>query len=95
MSHLAPNTRVKATSDQVSSELGQEVVILHVKNGIYYGLDQVGVVIWKKLQEGCQVSDIVGSVMSEFDVGAKQCEEDVFRILSELIDAQLVQVEAA
>jgi hypothetical protein len=95
MKDLSTTSRVRATSDQVSSELGVEVVILHVKKGMYYGMDEVGVLIWKKLQASCTVSDIIASVMTEFDVDAQQCERDVLRILSELIEAQLVQVEAA
>ena len=95
MKDLSITSRVKVTPEQVSSELGKEVVILHVKNGVYYGLDEVGVLIWKKLQESCSVSDIVTSIVAEFDVDAKQCEQDVLRILSELQDAQLVAVETA
>lgn len=94
MTSLSSSSRVRATTDQVSSELGKEVVILHIKNGVYYGLDEVGVVIWKKLQEGCSVSGIVSSVMKEFDVESAQCEQDVLRILSEMIEAQLATVEA-
>ncbi|MEO5937207.1 MAG: PqqD family peptide modification chaperone [Terriglobales bacterium] len=95
MHSLSLTSRVKVTPEQVSSELGQEVVILHVKNGVYYGLDEVGVVIWKALQQGCQVAEIIARVMGEFDVDQAKCEQDVLRILGELVDAQLVSVEAA
>lgn len=95
MTTLSTSSKVKATPEQVSSELGTEVVILHIKNGVYYGLDEVGVLIWKKLQDGCSVSEIVSSVMKEFAVDVKTCEQDVLRILSEMVDAQLVSVEPA
>ena len=94
MSNLTLSSRVKVTPEQVSSELGAEVVILHVKNGIYYGLDEVGVVIWKKLQEGCSIANIITAVVSEFDVSTEQCEQDVLRVLGELVDAQLATVES-
>jgi hypothetical protein len=93
MPTLGLDSRVKATPEQVSSELGKEVVILHVKNGVYYGLDEVGVLIWRKLQQGCSVSDIITAVMGEFEVDAKRCEADVLRILQEMMDAQLVVVD--
>jgi hypothetical protein len=95
MTTLSNESRVRLTPDQVSSELGSEVVILHVKNGMYYGLDEVGVVIWKQLREGARVADIVSSVVDQFDVDAKQCEQDVLRILGEMAEAQLVVVEPA
>lgn len=87
-------SKLRATSNQISSELGKEVVILQVKNGVYYGLDEVGVVIWKKLQVGCSVAEIIADVRSEFDVDEKQCEQDVLRILGEMQDADLITVEA-
>ena len=93
MTQLTTSSRLRATNDQVSSELGKEVVILHVKNGVYYGLDEVGVVIWRKLQEGSSVAEIVSGVIEEFDVSPEQCEADVLRILSEMMAAQLVVLE--
>lgn len=92
---ITPTTRVRATSDQVSSELGKEVVILQLANGLYYGLDEVGVEIWRKLQDGCRVSDIVAAITEKFDVEAARCEADVLRILDEMQKAQLVVVETA
>jgi len=92
---ITPATRVRATSDQVSSELGKEVVILQLANGLYYGLDEVGVEIWRKLQDGCLVSDIVAAITEKFDVEAARCETDVLRILDEMQKAQLVVVETA
>ncbi len=93
MTSLTAETRVKATPEQVSSELGKEVVILHIQNGMYYGLDEVGVVIWRKLQEGSRIAEIVESVVSEFEVEPSRCEQDVMRILREMLEAQLVVVE--
>jgi hypothetical protein len=93
MPELFLTSRVKATPDQVSSELGKEVVILQVKNGMYYGLDEVGVIIWRHLQQGSRIADIVDEITQEFDVARQQCEQDVLRILGEMVAADLVTVE--
>lgn len=94
MPALNAHSRLRAIPEQVSSELGKEVVILHLKNGVYYGLDEVGVVIWRKLQTGSSVADIVSSITAEFEVDAEQCENDVLKVLSEMLEAQLVIVES-
>jgi hypothetical protein len=36
-----------AADHQVSSQLGDETVILHLEDGVYYGLDPVGTSIWR------------------------------------------------
>lgn len=92
---ITPTSRVRATPDQVSSELGKEVVILQLGQGLYYGLDEVGVEIWRKLQDGCRVSEIVAAITEKFEVDDARCEADVLRILGEMEQAQLVVVESA
>ena len=94
MTELTVSTRVRATPDQVSSELGREVVILHVKNGQYYGLDEVGALIWKRLREGSSVAEIVAAITAEFDVDTQACELDVLQLLSEMVEAQLITIES-
>jgi hypothetical protein len=93
MQTLPTNSFVKATSDQVSSELGPEVVILHVKDGMYYGLNEVGMMMWRELQDGCSVGDLIERVSNQYQVDRQQCEEDVKRVLQEMMEAHLVTVE--
>ena len=37
---------VVVSKEQVSADLAGESVVLHLKNGVYYGLDAVGTRIW-------------------------------------------------
>src|SRR5258708_12551150 len=38
---------VVATKDQISTEIGDEAVILNLGDGGYYGLNPLGVFVWK------------------------------------------------
>jgi Coenzyme PQQ synthesis protein D (PqqD) len=49
---------VVAAAEQVSSEIGEEVAILDLKAGTYYGLDAVGARIWELIQEPVTASRI-------------------------------------
>ncbi len=40
-----------ASSDQISSDLLGEAVILDLKQGVYHGLDATGARIWNLLQD--------------------------------------------
>lgn len=70
-------------------------MILHIKNGMYYGLDEVGVVIWRELQKGTTVAALIANIVEQFDVSREQCEQDVLRIIHEMVAAQLVVLEGS
>lgn len=76
--HLAPS------SDAIASAVGDETVILQLKNGAYFGLDAVGTRIWELLKEGIGPADICVRMADEFDVAPEVLEADVQRLLGEL-----------
>ena len=83
---------VAATKDQVSCSLGAEAAILNTKQGIYYGLDPVGAQIWQLLQTPSKVADIQAILVREYDVEPERCQRDLLALLSDLLEAGLIEV---
>jgi hypothetical protein len=81
-----------AAKDQVSSDLGGEVAILHLEAGTYYGLDAVGARIWSLIQEPRSVEEIRDVLVSEYEVEPALCESDLIALLQRLADEGLVEV---
>jgi hypothetical protein len=77
---------------QVSSQLGDETVILHLEDGVYYGLDPVGTSIWHLLQEPRLVAEIRDRIVDEYDVDAERCERDLLALLRDLAQRRLIDV---
>src|SRR5258708_3433352 len=90
---IQDETVVMAVKNQVSSILGQEAVILHLGKGKYYGLNEVGAVIWELLQEPISASKIAGEVASRFEVTSKQSLSDVLQLLNRLRQAKLIEIK--
>ena len=84
--------KLVATKEQVSSDLGEDTVILNLKTGIYHGLDAVGARIWNLVQEPKTVSDILNTLLQEYDVEPDRCEREVGVLLQKLADAGLIEV---
>jgi hypothetical protein len=89
---LSTTSVVVAAQDQVSSDLGGEVAILNLKNGVYYGLDEVGARIWNLIQEPKAVHEIRDVLLDEYQVEIERCERDLLTLLEELVAENLVQV---
>ena len=88
---IIPKTVVCALGDHLSSDLGEETVILHMDEGIYFGLDEVGTRIWKLIQEPRQVGEVCDQLQAEYEVEAGHCEEAVLRLLREMSEAGLIE----
>lgn len=83
---------ITVSAHQVSSQLGEEAVILNVKSGMYYGLNEVGARIWSLIQEPVRFDAIVQTLLDEYDVDPKECEVDVQNLLQEFLAAELIDV---
>lgn len=92
---VATSSVVVASKEQVASDLAGEVILLSLKTGMYYGLDQVGARIWELLQQPRRVADIRDAIVREYDVDLERCERDVLVLLRNLLKEGLIEVRDA
>lgn len=90
--NITASSIVRATGDQVSSQLGEEVVILGLKDNRYFGLDEVGATIWSLLKEPRSVAAIRDALLGEYETDAETCERDLIALLQQLADHQLIEI---
>ncbi|WP_428657892.1 PqqD family protein [Runella sp.] len=83
----------KLSNNQVSSSLDNETIILNHDAGVYYGLDEVGTLVWEQLQQKpTTVEDLKKIVLEEFEIDEETCENDIKTLLKELMNEKLVEV---
>jgi Coenzyme PQQ synthesis protein D (PqqD) len=90
---ISESSRVSASAEQISSDLGGEAVILNLKTGIYHGLNEVGAQVWTLIQEPKTVFEIKQTLLHEYEVEADVCERDLMILLQELVSAGLIEVK--
>ncbi len=90
---ISKNTVIVASTDQISSDLGGESVILDTKSGIYYGLNEVGASIWNLIQEAKTVEQIHNFILEEYEVDYSECEGDILALIQELLAIGLIKVK--
>jgi hypothetical protein len=84
---------IVAAREQISSDLHGEVVLLNLKNGVYYGLNEVGAQIWNLIQEPKTVSEVRDALLQIYEVESHRCEQELLAILQKLADEQLIEVK--
>jgi sulfur transfer complex TusBCD TusB component (DsrH family) len=90
--HISDTATVVAAGDLLASDFGAEQVILNLRDGVYYGLEDVGARIWSLLQRPITVSAIRDALVAEYDVESARCERDVQALLQDLAARGLIEV---
>jgi hypothetical protein len=92
MQTVPEHARVVATERHVACTVSGEVVILHLEEGVYYGLNEVGTRVWELVQQPRSVSEIVDAIVAEFEVERQRCSSDVGELVQALAERGLVSV---
>lgn len=90
---ISMNSVIGVKKDLISADLGEEVAILHLENGVYYGLDAVGARIWDLVQEPIRVDELQDSILMEYDVEPEQCKSDLLDLIEDLANQDLVEIK--
>lgn len=93
---LNSDSTLVASRNQVSADLSPngtgEVVILGLKDGMYFEVNEVGARIWQMIQEPRTVRSVIAALLDEYDVTSEQCEADVLSIAGEMIRRGLAEI---
>ena len=90
---LSADSIVVAAPEQVSCALGDESVILNLKNSVYYGVNPVGASVWKLLQQQQRsVAELRDAVLDEYEVESERCERELLELLEKMRSEGLIQV---
>lgn len=76
----------------IASQLGDDVVMMDVEEGVYYGLESVAARIWALTEQPTSIGTLCATLAGEYDVPPARCEQEVVTFIGELIDRRIVQV---
>jgi len=88
------NQKVMLSQDALFQEIGGEGVILDLTSSSYFGLDEVGVRLWQLLQADTSLQAAHDTLLAEYEVEPAQLEQDLEKLIAQLVEAGLAKVEA-
>jgi Coenzyme PQQ synthesis protein D (PqqD) len=76
----------------ISASVNDEVVILSVERGSYYGLDDIGSEIWHQMENPVRVDALSENLSAKYDADRNTIERDVLALLENLVAEGLISV---
>ena len=89
---ISTESIVNQIEDIIASDIDDEVVMMSVENGQYYGLDSIGSRVWELIAKPIKVSKLIADLLLKYDVDRETCERDVLAFLEELHEDGILKV---
>jgi hypothetical protein len=93
MRNFRPEDRLSRHEDLLSTELDQEVALMSIDAGAYYGLKGPARSIWGILETPVSFSELVARLVEEYQVSPEECAADLQGFLREMEREHLLRVE--
>lgn len=77
-------------SDFLSSPVGEEIMIMDMKNGDFIGLNLIGSHVWNLLAQPCSFASIISDLMQHYDIDENTCKEQTVEYLDKMMQKNLV-----
>lgn len=81
----------KISSDILLQEVSDEMVMLNLADGQYYGLNEIGARIVQLMSQGEDMASITLTLLEEFDVERTVLERDVQKLIDDLQEHALIE----
>jgi hypothetical protein len=76
----------------IQSKIGEEVVMLDMDSGLYFGLNSVASIIWVKLEKPISFEEIVDQLLEEYSIDRQTCETDSKVFWDQLLDNNIIKL---
>ena len=80
----------KIPETSVNQKVGDELVILNLESGHYFGLDEVGARMVELIGEHGEIDKVVTCLIEEYDATPAQIKGDLEELLTELVKNNLI-----
>ncbi len=88
---ITPTSVMQRKPDLLTAEIDGEFVLMSLKDGLYFGLNDIGSDIWKRLAEPIEVRALCAALAADYNGDPALIERDVLELLEKLAARQLLE----
>ncbi len=82
--------KLQLKSGLLVQDVDEELIILDPTSDAYFGLNEVGLCIFKALKRNANTDEIIGEIVETFEVEKATAKRDVFVFIDELVKSGLL-----
>ena len=86
------DTLIARSGSLLVAKVHDETVMMDIPSGRYYGLDDIGSDIWKRLESPRQFGELVDALAAEFDAEHATIAGDVRKLLTIMATHGVVKI---
>ena len=94
MTDFSDHTVFQRRKDLLSSRMDQDTVMMHPESGKYFSLNPVATRIWEMLEKPMTFSQIVGTLLNEFNVSSETCHKETREFIRTLMEKNIIEMKA-
>lgn len=76
----------------ITTELGDELLMMDIENGKYISLNRTATVIWQNIDKPIKVADLIEILINRYKMEKSQCTLDTIQYLETLIAQKIINI---
>ena len=90
---IADTTLIARSHSVLTSDVGGEVLMMNIKVGRYFGLDDIGSDIWHRLETPCTFGALVAALARDYKADQETIAADLKVLLGKMIESDTITLD--
>jgi hypothetical protein len=89
---IADTTLLSRSPTVLTAQVHDEIVMMSIERGFYFGLDDIGSDIWRRIERPCSFADLVDRLAADYDADRAIIAADVRALLDRMVAHHVVKL---
>jgi hypothetical protein len=90
--NISEATIICRSPSVVTAEVDGEIVMMNIEQGRYFGLDDIGSDIWKRIEPPCSFAVLIDALAADYEADRATIMADVQKLLGQMAEQDVVRL---
>ncbi len=84
------NQLFRRNQEMIHTEIDNEIVMMSIENQAYFGLDEIGALIWNRSENIISINDLIPDILKTYEVDEAILRKDLNELLESMLEKNLI-----
>jgi hypothetical protein len=89
---IGATTLISRSPSVLTAEVDGEIVMMSIERGRYFGLDDIGSDIWKRIEPPCSFASLIDALAADYEADRATIAADVQTLLGRMVEQDVVRL---